>query len=504
MMLPVDICMLLNALSDQSMTEMTGPHIMMKHFYSFAAAAVICLAAFNAFAQNNPTQLQNDSTNPEKLALFDAYNTKQWDVSIEKARALLITKPDDPIILNILAVSLAQSGKNQEALEIFLKVKDLRPDDSQIYVNLCAVQSALGSDALDSCVEAANRVHDNAEIFYMAAVQLEKKQKMADARAMYEKAWNINKKDLRYLTAVTSVDFAENNDKSALKLTEDAIQNGHKVAILYLNAALAAYRIGDYQKCLQFADEGYQNFHDPLMLISKAEALNGLHRFKEALEIWAQLEKQSGANGIGRARIEYGYAAALLATSCRTEEFQTCSSNAPASCCGQEALALKFLKSAQKEEKLTLRREKMLKTQYGMALLLNGQFEQAEAVLTKASAQNLNADNAAALAALAVTLYMFNDPRDREAGLRYYKQAVEASPDFADIQKVQQTRAWPPMMLDKLAIIQSDANTQNQAQKTKKSGCSCQLASAPAFPLSAVFCVFLMFAVMTFNRRKSE
>ena len=471
---------------------------MTKFFRVLVTAAILCLASTSAFAQN-------DAQNTEKLALVDAYNAKQWDLSIEKARALLASTPDDPVILNILAVSLVHTGNNDEALKTFVKVRELTPDEPQIYANLCALQSSLGSaDALDSCVEAANRIHDNADIFYMAAVQLEKKQKMAEARAMYEKAWNIDKKDLRYLTAITSIDSANDDDKSALELTEAAIRDGHENAILYLNATLSAYRIGDYQKCLQLAEEGYQKFHDSLMLISKAEALNGLHRFDEAIEIWTQLEKSTESNGLGRDRIEYGYATALLATSCNTKDVLTCSSNTPANCCGREELSLKFLKSAQKWEKHGLRREKTLKTQYGMALVINGQFEEAEAVLTKASTQDLNADNASALAALAVTLYMFNDPRDREAGLRYYRQAIDASPDFADLEKVQKTRVWPPMMLDTLATIQADASAQELAQKTKKSACSCQTASTPAFPLTAFLFALLLFAGLTLSRRKSE
>ncbi|MBQ9394184.1 MAG: tetratricopeptide repeat protein [Proteobacteria bacterium] len=471
---------------------------MMNFFKSFAVAAILCLASTSAFAQDG-------APNPEKLALVEAYNASQWDVSIEKARAILASTPDDPVILNILAVSLAHTGNNDEAVKTFLKVKELTPEEPQVYANLCQLQSSLGSeDALDSCVEAANRIHNNADIFYKAGIQLDKKQKTSEARAMYEKAWNLDQKDLRYLTAITSIDSANDDDKSALELTEAAIRNGHSVAILYLNAALSAYRIGNYPKCLELAEEGYQKFHDPLMLISKAEALNGLHRFDEAIEIWAQLEKDTDEGGIGRDRIEYGYATALLAISCNTKELLTCSSQTPASCCGRDELALKFLKSAQKSEKHALRREKMLKTQYGMALVLNGQFEEAEAVLTKASTQDLNADNATALAALAVTLYMFNDPRDREAGLLYYRQAVEASPDFADIDKVKQTRVWPPMMLDTLATIQADASAQDLAQKTKKSGCSCQLAETPAVPLSAILLTFLMFAVLIFSRRKPE
>lgn len=455
----------------------------------------LVLMAGNAFTQTPaPTS---------KEALVEAYQTGEWTNAQNIARELLKTDPDNINYLNILGVSLGQTQQHEEAESIFLKVKSLNPDDNQIYANLCYVQNELKRDSvLDTCLEATKRITDNAELFYLTAQMLEGKKRKDEALKLYESAYHLNENDVRYLTAMTSILSSKGEYLKAAELTEKAIQSGKKMAILYLNAILTFNRAGYYEKALQLADEGFASFHDPVMILGKAEALTGLKRYEEADVLWEQTEPLIDVKNSARARLDFGYAKSLLARSCSSETIKTCATETSDPCCARERKALELLEVAMDKEQKQLKHETTLTTNFGLAMILNNRLEDAEALLTKAVNENMSKDNAGALAALAVALYQFSDERDREAGRRYYQQAVEASPDFADIERIRETRVWPPRLLDTLKTIQDDvANAQNG--KNKKSGCSCDLHQNSSTPFAGLICLFLAFLGLMGFRRKS-
>ncbi len=455
----------------------------------------LVLMAGNAFTQTPaPTN---------KEALVEAYQTGEWTNAQNIARELLKTDPDNINYLNILGVSLGQTQQHEEAESIFLKVKSLNPDNDQIYANLCYVQNELKRDSvLDTCLEATKRITDNAELFYLTAQILEDKKRKDEALKLYESAYHLNENDVRYLTAMTAILSTNGEYSKAAELTEKAIQSGKKMAILYLNAILTFNRAGNYEKALQLADEGYTKYSDPVMILGKAEALTGLKRYEEANVLWEQVEPLIDIKNSARARLEFGYAKTLLASSCTSETIKTCETETPNPCCTRETKALELLELAKEKEKTQLKNETTITTSLGLAMILNNRLEDAEALLTEAVNKNMNRDNAGALAALSVALYQFSDERDHEAGRRYYQQAVDASPDFANIERIRETRVWPPRLLETLKNIQDDvAAAQNG--KNKKSGCSCDLHQNSSTPIAGLICLFLALLGLMGFRRKS-
>ncbi|MBQ9818496.1 MAG: tetratricopeptide repeat protein [Proteobacteria bacterium] len=454
--------------------------------------------------QKDTAQPAQESPEAPKDPLVQAYQDGLWTRAIDLAKERLQTEPENIVVLNILGVSLAQSKKFDEAETVFEKLLTLTPDDGQLYSNLCFVRINLKhQQKMDTCLEATRRLPDNDELHYMVGGELENAQRLDEARAQYEAAYKLNPKSAKYLTAITSIDFDRGDYQKAFELTDQAIKNGNGSAILYINDTIAASRIGNYDRALELVNEGYEKYKDPLLLIEKGNILNKLRKFDEAEPLWIQLEKDIPKNGLGRPRIEFGYSQLLLAKSCTTESYRTCSTDAPDECCKREQLALTFAEAASAQP--SLRKEaNELAVNLGLAQVLNNQFEKAEATLTNASLTHIPPDNPDAIAALAVTLYQFSDSSDRAMGRQHYLKAVEGSPDYNDIDRIRQTRIWPPRLLDTLQSVQDDIKA-IETKKNRKSACSCDIAVQPdhSAPIAAILGFMMTLFSLLILRRKS-
>ena len=82
------------------------------------------------------------------------------------------------------------------------------------------------------------------------------------------------------------------------------------------------------------------------------------------------------------------------------------------------------------------------------------------------------------------------------------EKAVKKYPDFADIERIRQTRHWPPRLLDTLKIVQDDVAAKNG--KNKKSGCSCDINQNTQMPFAALFLFVLsLFGLFSIRRREN-
>ena len=424
-----------------------------------------------------------------KETLSEAFKAEQWGRSAEIARELLKTEPDNADYLSVLGVSCFNNSDKECAKDAFEKFHALKPDDAQVYANLCAVYSEIDIDShLDTCLEAAKRNPQNAQLLYLTGQKLERAKKLSEAREMYEKAWKIEPKNNIFLTAVTAIDFARTDYKTALEITEEGIKNGEPIPILYLNAILAANRVGDYDKAIQYADKGYETYKDALMLLGKSEALDRQGKYEAAEPIWNDLRVSLANNGMAKERLEAGLARHLLAMSCTSDSYKTCKTPTPDACCAREGEILQHLEAVAPENQ-----DNDYFVMLGLAQTLAGQLEKAEATLTKAVNANMDRDNASALAALSAALYQYDDERDKNAAKRYYTQAVNASPDFSNFDQLNKMRAWPPRLVDTLRQIQADTS---QGSKKKAAGCGCDIAQNPTTPWGAFVLLLLAFAAI--------
>lgn len=457
---------------------------------------MICLSS-TAIAQTPETQPNPEQTEIAftKDALVEAFQAEQWGRTIMIARELLKSEPDNSDYLSILGVSCANNNENQCAKEALEKARDLNPDDPQIYANLCAVYTQINfEDHVETCIEATKRQPDNAKLFYLTGQKLEKLKRVREAREMYEAAWKLDENNNIYLTAITTIDFSEKNYKSALEITEKGIALGNDVAVLYYNVIIAALRLGDFEKAKKYAEAGYAKYKDPIMLMGKAEALDGLARFDEADPVWKEVQENLPENSLSNDRFQLGIAKHMLVMSCNSESFKTCNTPTPDSCCARESEILTHLEKISPQKQ-----DNNYQVYLGIAQTLANQLEKAEATLTKAVNANMDRDNASALAALAAALYQFEDERDKTAAKRYYTQALNASADFADFDQLPKTRSWPPRLIETLKQIQTDIAS---GDKKKTSGCSCELAQNPTIPLSTFALLLLVLAALVVKRRR--
>lgn len=469
---------------------------MIMNFRKILMSAAFCAAALGpAFAAAQET------ATPEMLA--EAYENGRWSRAIMLAEELLKAEPENVSYLTILGVSATNINEFKRAEEVFEKTEALRPGDPLPLLNLCGARIKLKREgALDTCLKAAEKNPDNAGLWQIIGQEYENEKRLDDARNAYLKACQIDPKNVAFITSVTAIDFSRKDYASALEISEKAIEGGNENVILYLNAVLAANRSGAYEKALALADRGYDKYHDPQLKQGKADALNSLHRFDEALPVWMSLLEEINKNHQNYPRIQYGCARALLATSCDEAKYARCGGDAEDACCAREREALELLVAA-KDDKALRKSAPEYDEYLGLAYILNNKLEDAEAVLTSAVTNDLEKNSAGAPAALAVALYSFSDAKDRSAARVYYQQAVNASDDVSDPDRLVAARAWPPRLAGTLKKLKADDDAQ-KASKVKAK-CSCDIsANAPASPLAAAFAALLACFGLCLARRRSQ
>ena len=470
------------------------------NFRKILTSAAFCMAALApafAFAQV-PAK---EAATPELL--LNAYEDAKWSRAIMLAEELLEAQPNNVGILTILGISATNINEFARAESAFEKVLALQPDDPTALINLCGARTKLKREnAIETCLKAAEKDPNNAPLWQLIGQEYENAKKLDDARDAYLKASQIDPKNLSYLTAVTAIDFTRKDYDKALEITEKAINDGNENVILYINAIIAANKLGAYDKALAIVDRGFEKYHDPQMNLGKAEALNGLHRFEEAIPIWKELLNEVNKNHQTYPRIQYGCARAMIANSCDETKYSQCGSETEDACCAREREALDLL-LAVKDDKALRKQAPEFDEYLGLAYILNGKLEDAEAILTAAVTNDLEKNSAGAPAALAAALYSFSDAKDRRAALVYYTQAASAAEDIRDADRVIATRAWPPRIAGILKKIQADENAQ-KAAKTNK-GCSCEISAMqqPALPVAAWLTALLSLLALLAVRRKS-
>lgn len=496
---------------------MTSPHFLNTAPFRFHDACPIHPIDMNRFkniiltcvlAAGFPTavmaQTAPEAPNPEqngitysKEALTEAYQAERWGLSVIIANELLKSDPENADILSILGVSCAHNNDYNCAKNAFEKVRDLKPDDPQVYANLCATYTEIKfEDHIETCIEATKRLPENHQLLHLTGKKLENLKRLQEAHDMYEAAWKLDPQNIIYLTAATNIDFQNQNFQQALELTEKGLELRDDVSILYLNAISAAMHLGDYEKALKLAETGYEKYKDPVMMLGKAEALDNLGKFVDADPVWQQIRSQIDDKSPSAHRLQLGLAKHLMALSCTGETFKTCQSDTPDACCAREKEITTLLDAIP-----THQRPQNYKVYLGIAQTLDGQLEKAEATLTKAVNSDMGRDNASALAALAAALYQYEDERDKTAAKRYFTQALNASPDFADLDQLTKTRAWPPRLVETLKHIQDDIAA---GEKKKTTGCGCNVAQDAPAPWGMMIPVCLALFALALKRRKNN
>ena len=463
------------------------------------ASIALCLALWLpniAFSQETATPSDNDAEISTE-SLKTAYEQEQWDTAANIASKLLESSPENVDYLAIQGISYAHLEKFSEAESIFKKLQTLKPDDPKIMSSLCYTQFKLGrNEAPDNCKKSAKLNPEIAAAQLIAGQALENANRIDEANEIYAAAFKLNPDDLQTIALLSNTYYLQKNYKKFAETNVDALNRGIDYPILYLNAISALNLIGDYEKAIEWADKGYAKYKDTVMQQGKGEALYRLNRIEEAVKLLREVNGKTPDASVIKPRSNYYLARAILAEPCNAGDAGTCDTSESA-CCVKAQEAISLLEAIQSKSQLN---DDDYDIYAGLAYMISGDLEKAEATLSKAIHKDMNQDNASALAALAVTLHQFSDPRDKAAAMQYYQQALDASPDFSDIQKVQQTRHWPQIALDILGQLKAE----REKPAVKKSGCGCEIATSHApdsTPLAALLSILCMLGMMLRLRR---
>ena len=470
--------------------------------YQIPAIFWICAALLSpslSFAQETTEQAVVNDTEISPEGLKAAFEQQQWDKALEISSKLLESAPDDLNYLSIQGIAYAQKDQNEAAEQVFLKIDKLSPDDPQNAGNLCYAQHNLARrNALDTCLRAAKLNPDKAAINFMAGQMLENANRLDEAEKAYETAVNLEPDNIQYLTSLTNINYMQQNYRKMADNTEAALKRGMESPILYLNLLSALKLLGEYEKAIEWADRGIEKYHDPGIVLSKGEALYRLNRIEEAGKLLRDANKAIDKKSVLWPRSTYYLARVMLIEPCSQAENGVCDTSEDA-CCIKAQEATTLLESIGNLSSLL--NDSNYDVFTGLAQMLSGDLEKAEATLSKAVHNNMNQDNASALAALAVTLYQFNDPKDKTAALQYYRQALDASVDFSDMQKIRNTRQWP----DKAVEILSQIKAESEKPAKSKSGCGCEIAvpdSGNTIPMAGLLGMLFALAGMLGLRRR--
>ena len=460
------------------------------------ALAVSLLLPQFVYAQDN--NAPNDAVSADSLKA--AFESQEWEKAFGIAEKLLETDSENIDFLAIAGISNAQLNHNDIAEKYFLKIQTLHPDDPRNIGNLCYAQNALArNDALQTCKKAAKLNPDKAAFSFIAGQLFENANNLEEAREAYETAYKLAPDDVQYLTALTNINYLQKDYRKMAENTEAAINRGLEMPVLYLNLLSAFNLSGEYEKTLTWAEKGYEKYKDPGILLSKGEALYHLDRIDEAAKVLREAKITISETSVLWPRAAYYLARVMLVEPCTSSQDGTCVQDENA-CCSKIREAVALLNAI--ATRSALLPDKNYDVYLGLAQILDGNLEGAEATLSKAIHGNMNQDNASALAALAVALYRFDKPRDRKAAIQYYRQALDASPDFADFEKIRKTRHWPKSAIDTLAQIKAEI----EKPKSVKSGCGCDISNSHSqnnAPITGLLGLLLASGIFFRMRRKS-
>jgi len=459
-------------------------------------ALTMCLVAWAgmAFGQSVSGEDAGEATR-EKLV--EAYEASDWPKVIALAKPLAQAHPEEAVFWSALGTAYGQNRETMAlAEESYVRVMALSPDDAQNMKNLAIVRDAIDSpEALETAFVAARLNPGDASIQHLVGQRLMQSRRRAEAVDYFLSAYVLDPLDVVSLTAATSYFFERGEYDRALALTQQGIEGGIPGPVLYLNMVSGLMDMGRYEEAVVWADRGFERYRDVGLVLNKAMALSRLGQYAQAELLLRGAQEMVPAPM--RASFDYALGKSLLMQGCTKALFLTCHTSQEDECCSREREALSLLTGIQDEKLLS---DASFAVDLGLAYALGNLLEDAEAVLRRAAHAKISRPNGSALAALAVTLYLFGDKRDKDASVRFYRDACEAAPDLCELADMEARRLWPSRGVEILAEIQA-YEAEGARARAGRSGCGCALSPRREVPLSAsVLVLGLVFVAVCWRR----
>ena len=469
-------------------------------------AILLCLLCSSVYADtpknsSGPVAVGSVEGKADKAAMMAAFKANDWQKAIQIGEILTVSTKDDASIWSILGVSYFSLAQYDKALHAFeqeaLQGKADKNNLRNIAFSSIRLKKSNGCDLGHQALEAFpedGMLHNETGKICLSQKQVDR------GLAHLQRAMELEPKNAIYVTDLTSYYFRHKDNANAEKWTAKAIENGLDMSTLYTNLVIACYRQGKHEDAVRWADEGYGKRRDPLLLYHKGRALVALGKMSEAEETLEQVVKSG-----------FGFAKFLLARvkmylGCSVEAHATCATATPAPCCEKEKTALSYFADAESDQMENDTYDSYA-AQYGMALILNGRFEQAEPLIRSVAKDEKNFNQALLSAGLAVAAWNA-EPRDEAMARRYYDEAVETFAGFKSPDTLSPEYTLSPRAIAILGAIADSQKVvvpaaESKSQKAKGCGCDLRGQAEPSLP-AAVAILMIVGAALSLRRRKDS
>ena len=466
---------------------------------------LLCLFCFSVYADtpksgSGPVAAGGIEGKADKAAMIEAFKAQDWQKAIQIGEILTVSTKDDASIWSILGVSYFSLAQYEKALHAFEQEALQGKADKNNLRNIA--YSSIRLNKRNGC----DLGHQALEVFpedgmlhnEMGKICLSQKQVERGLEHL-QKAIELDKKNPIYVTDLTSYYFRKKDNANAEKWTAKAIANGLDMSTLYTNLVIACHRQGKYEDAVRWADEGYGKRRDPLLLYHKGSALVALGKMSEAEETLDQALK----SGFGF--VKFLLARVKMCLGCSVEAYATCATATPDPCCEKEKTALSYFADAESDQ-MENDTYDAFAAHYGMALILNGRFEQAEPLIRSVAKNEKNYNQALLSASLAVAAWNA-EPRDDAMARRYYDEAMETYAGFKSPDTLSPEHTLAPRAI---AILGAIADSQkvvvpeaSKPQKAKGCGCDMRGQADPSLP-GAMAILMIVGAALSLRRRKNS
>ena len=148
---------------------------------------------------------------------------QEWDKAVSAYRRALQEMPDNPKALSSLALALYQSGAIEEALQIYMNVAKLSPDDPVPMEKVAQLSERLGNlkNAMDAALRAGDlflqqRDTEKALENWVRVTNLNPEHAIARSRLaqVHEKLGHVQQAVTEYLALASIIQRAGNDEKS--------------------------------------------------------------------------------------------------------------------------------------------------------------------------------------------------------------------------------------------------------------------------------------------------
>ena len=435
----------------------------------------------------------------DKTAMLEAYKAQQWEQVVRIGEILTTTShTTDGSVWAMLGVSYFSIGNYEKALNAFQQeALNVGSNDQNLRnIAFCSIRLKK-SNACELGKQATERFPQDAMLHNEAGKVCLAQKNAQDGIPLLQKAIELEPKSAIYVTDLTQYYFNQKDNAHAEEWTAKAIRNGIVMGTLYINVTLACYRQKKYEDAIQWADEGIAKTRDPLLLYHKARALVRLGRIAEAETVLGDALNQ------GVLFSQYMLAKVKMYNACTADQYATCTTATPDPCCQKEADALQLFAAAEADQIEDGSYEEYA-AYYGLALILNGKFDQAEPLIRRAAKEKKSFPQALLSASLAIASWN-STPRDDAMARRYYDEAVQTNDVFGDLDKLGNHYLVPPRAMTTLrAIVDSQKVTLPPQKANKPTGCGCNMTKAPAVPAALALLVALGMAALLRRRGRSH